>query len=63
MTTLTHSHKTWTDKGGHVTPAAGGQDPLQRRLHPLLIRHERIAERCSFLLGLCKFCIKLLAIG
>jgi hypothetical protein len=22
MTTTTHSHKAWTDKGGHVTPAA-----------------------------------------
>jgi len=28
MTTTTHSHKRWTDKGGHVTPAPRGAHRL-----------------------------------
>ena len=26
MTTSTHSHKAWTDKGGHVTPFARAEE-------------------------------------
>jgi len=26
MTTTTHSHMPWTDKGGHVTSKPGGED-------------------------------------
>jgi dTDP-glucose 4,6-dehydratase len=48
MTTTTHSHKRWTDKGGHVTPHARLITPVTDRpghdrryaIDPTRISHE-----------------------
>jgi len=45
MTTSTHSHKAWTDKGGHVTAAAGRTFAAMMTMHKIDIAAIEAARR------------------